>query len=64
MDYFYPSHEGVHFNTIAVVYDINGRLLESVKITTSSQQVNLSRYTNGVYFIKLNNKEVLKIVKQ
>ncbi|MBX2934754.1 MAG: hypothetical protein KF825_10940 [Ferruginibacter sp.] len=39
-------------------------MLESIKITTSRQQVNLSRYTNGVYFIKLNNKEVLKIVKQ
>ncbi len=50
--------------TVAVLYDINGRLLESIKITASSQPVNLSKYINGIYFIKLNNKEVLRIIKQ
>ena len=50
--------------TMAIVYDINGRLLESIKITASSQPINLSKYINGIYFIKLNNKEVLKIIKQ
>ena len=49
--------------TDALVYDINGRLVETVKITTGSQQVNLSRYANGVYFIKLNNSEVFKVIK-
>ncbi len=49
--------------TIAYLYDINGRLLENIKISANSQQVNLSRYVNGVYYIKLNNKEVLKIIK-
>jgi hypothetical protein len=50
--------------SVAVLYDINGRLLENIKITASSQPVDLSRYVNGVYFIRLNNKEVLKIIKQ
>ncbi|MBK8495841.1 MAG: T9SS type A sorting domain-containing protein [Chitinophagaceae bacterium] len=49
--------------TMAVLYDINGRLLENIKITASSQPVDLSRYVNGVYFIKLSNNEVLKIIK-
>jgi len=49
--------------TIAYLYDINGRLLDNIKIAANSQQVNLSRYVNGVYYIKLNNKEVLKIIK-
>jgi RHS repeat-associated protein len=49
--------------TTAVLYDINGRVLENIKISASSQAVDLSRYTNGTYFIKLNNKEVLKIIK-
>ena len=50
--------------TVAVLYDINGRLLENIKISASSQAVDLSMYTNGIYFIKLTNNEVLKIVKQ
>ncbi|MBK8710642.1 MAG: T9SS type A sorting domain-containing protein [Niastella sp.] len=50
--------------TIAVVYDVNGRILENIKITASSQQVTLSKYVNGTYFIKMSNNELLKIVKQ
>ncbi len=50
--------------TIALLYDINGRLLESIKINASSQVVNLGRYVNGIYLIKLSNKEVLRIIKQ
>ncbi len=50
--------------TIAGIYDINGRLMESIKINASSQPVNLSKYVNGTYFIKLANNEVLKIIKQ
>jgi len=50
--------------TMAVLYDINGRLLENIKITASSQPVDLGKYINGVYFIKLVNNEVLKIIRQ
>jgi len=49
--------------SVALLYDINGRLLESIKITASSQVVDLSKYTNGTYFIRLSNREVLKVVK-
>ena len=49
--------------SIAVIYDINGRQLETIKITANSQSVNLSNYVNGVYFIKLSNNENLKIEK-
>lgn len=50
--------------TMAVLYDMNGRLMESIKINANSQQVNLGKYVNGTYFIKLNNGEVLRIIKQ
>lgn len=50
--------------TITALYDINGRLLENIKIGNSSQQVDLGKYVNGVYFIRLSNKEVLRIIKQ
>ncbi|MCO5284858.1 MAG: T9SS type A sorting domain-containing protein [Chitinophagaceae bacterium] len=49
--------------TIAQVYDEAGKLLQSVKITNSSQQFDMSGYTNGIYFIRLANKEVLKVMK-
>ena len=50
--------------TIAVLYDINGRVLEKLKIAGGSQQVNLAKYVSAVYFIRLANGEVLKIIKQ
>lgn len=50
--------------TVAVLYDMNGRLLENIKITTNSQQIDLGKFVNGIYFIRLNNKEVLKVIKQ
>ncbi len=49
--------------SIAALYDANGRLLENIKIKTSSQSIDLSKYLNGFYFIKLTNNEVLKIEK-
>lgn len=49
--------------SVAVLYDINGRLLENIRINTNSQLVNLGNYLNGIYFIKLINKEVLKVIK-
>lgn len=49
--------------SIAALYDANGRLLENIKIKTSSQSIDLSKYVNGFYFIKLTNNEVLKIEK-
>lgn len=48
----------------AILYDMNGRLMEKFKLTANSQQVNLAKYMAGIYFIRLNNGEVLKIVKQ
>lgn len=50
--------------TVAALYDINGRLLENIKISSNSQQVDLGKYVNGIYFIRLSNKEVLRIIKQ
>lgn len=49
--------------TIATVYDEAGKSLQTIKITSRQQQVNLGGYTNGIYFIRLANKEVLKVMK-
>lgn len=49
--------------TVAVLYDVNGRLLENIQIRANSQTVNLAKYVNGIYFIRLSDKEVLKVIK-
>lgn len=49
--------------SVATVYDEAGKLLQSVKITSLQQQFNFGSYTNGIYFIRLANKEVLKVMK-
>lgn len=50
--------------TEAFVFDESGRLLQKIKITADAQSLDLGRFVNGVYIIKLSNKEVLKVVKQ
>jgi hypothetical protein len=50
--------------TQAVVIDINGKILQQVKIGANSQSFDFTKYTNGTYFILLQNKEIMKVVKQ
>ena len=50
--------------TEALLFDGSGRMLQRFKISANAQSIDLSRYVNGVYLIRLSNKEVLKIVKQ
>ena len=50
--------------TEAVLSDVNGRILQRIKITATSQFINMDRLVNGIYFIRLTNNETLKVVKQ
>lgn len=50
--------------TVAVVMDVNGRILQQIKIAAQSQSIDLKNFSNGTYFIRLQNKEVLRIIKQ
>lgn len=50
--------------TVAAVFDMNGKLLENFTITSESQTFDISKYMNGIYLIRLENKETLRIVKQ
>ena len=42
-------------NTIAEVYDIHGRLLQTETIRSVNTRIETGRLPAGVYFIKLNN---------
>lgn len=46
------------------VYDEAGKLVSKVKIKAQNQPVDLSQFVNGIYLIKLQNKETLRIIKQ
>ncbi len=50
--------------TEATLIDVNGRILQRVKITASNQSFDMSGLVNGIYFIKLANKETLRVIKQ
>lgn len=50
--------------TEATLIDVNGRILQRVKITASNQSFDMSALVNGIYFIKLVNKETLRVIKQ
>ena len=51
-----------------LVYDISGKLLQTVKATATETQINISKYVPATYFVKVidNNKEikVFKIIKK
>jgi hypothetical protein len=46
------------------VFDNAGRLVTRIKINTPTLGINLSKYTNGVYILKLQNNQTLRVVKQ
>lgn len=48
----------------AQLFDQSGKLLQNIRISSQLQVVDLSNYVNGVYYIKLANKEILRVVKQ
>ncbi len=48
----------------AMLTDVNGRVLQKIKLRATNQSINLDQYVNGIYFLRLRNKETLKIIKQ
>jgi arabinogalactan endo-1,4-beta-galactosidase len=46
------------------IYDINGRLIKSSATKGYSQTIDISSLKSGLYFLKINNTEVLKFLKK
>jgi hypothetical protein len=66
-----PASDVVYINTgnellhtTAGLYDLNGRLLQNILITTATQAIPVHQLINGVYMIELENGIVLKFIKQ
>ncbi len=70
--YFYPNptdgkinvtiNNGAQ-NTSVEILSIDGRVLNSVMFAAGNNIIDISVYDSGVYFIKLDGKEVYKILK-
>jgi len=46
------------------IYDINGRLIKSSAVEGYSLTVDISNLKSGLYFLKINNTEVIKFLKK
>ena len=55
-------------NSIFEIYTINGQMIEKKEISEENTSINLKEFSNGLYFLKISNKEraseVIKIIKQ
>jgi S-ribosylhomocysteine lyase LuxS involved in autoinducer biosynthesis len=47
----------------AMIYDIQGRKLQEVSLSSSTTKIDISNYNTGMYLIKVGNKTV-KVIKQ
>ncbi|NJO25153.1 MAG: T9SS type A sorting domain-containing protein [Bacteroidia bacterium] len=50
--------------TIAVISDQLGRIVQKVPVSKMQQQVSLARLNAGIYFLKLEDGETYKLIKQ
>jgi glucose/arabinose dehydrogenase len=50
-------------NTVATLVDNQGRVLKQIKLTQPRQSINVSALKPGTYYLRLNNKESLKLIK-
>lgn len=50
--------------TEAILTDVNGKIIKTLKIVATNQSIDLSAMVNGIYLLRLNNNETLKVVKQ
>ncbi|MEP6467325.1 MAG: T9SS type A sorting domain-containing protein, partial [Parafilimonas sp.] len=50
-------------NTTALLMDVNGRLIQNIKLNASNSSINISSFANGVYFIKFVDGRVYKVIK-
>jgi hypothetical protein len=50
--------------TQAILSNVKGNVLQRISITTNQQLIDLSKYAAGVYVMRFNNGNTLKLIKQ
>lgn len=58
------SISGATIGSIAILKDINGKLLQQISITQSAFTIDMSKYNSGVYILKTNTGVTQKIIKE
>jgi hypothetical protein len=58
------SNDRTLLNTKAAITDMNGKLLQTVTITQTATTINLANYPSGMYMLKLQNGQVIKLIKE
>lgn len=48
----------------AVLYDVNGKLLQRQKVSGGNATINVASYAPGVYILNLTNEHSFKIIKK
>jgi hypothetical protein len=51
-------------NTTATLVDVNGRVLQTIRINQNNMVVDMSNYAKGIYMLQIQNGETIKLVKQ
>ncbi len=51
-------------NTKAILTDISGKALQTINITQQNTSINLGSYASGIYLLKLQNGETVKLIKE
>lgn len=49
---------------VVVVYNSLGEVIQSVNVLSSMQRIDISSMPAGIYFVRINNDSVLKLVKE
>jgi hypothetical protein len=52
------------FQSTATLYDVTGRQLQSIRITTNQQEVNIKSLTSGIYILKFADGTAERFVKE
>ncbi len=55
--------ENPNMNTIIEIININGNIMYSKEINSSYEQIDVSKYSKGIYFVKVRAKDFMKIEK-
>lgn len=48
----------------AIIYDNNGRTVQQLFVVSTAQTINIESLAKGIYYIKLRNGEILKVLKE
>ncbi|MBL7918243.1 MAG: T9SS type A sorting domain-containing protein, partial [Bacteroidia bacterium] len=59
--------DSFNFDSEFIIFDVLGKIVLQNKISSTTTQVDLSKYSNGVYYLKIKeskNQRMIKVIKE